>query len=237
MNIILLRQNDFCINDNNVSITDHRFDHIQTVLKSKVGDKLKVGIIGGNRGYGTIKKIESDKVVMDVFLNKEPLSRHNFDIVLSLPRPKMLRRILRTIAEFGVHRLHIVNSARVEKSYWQSPLLKNEKIQDALQTGMERSGDTIMTDVMLYKRFRPFVEDILPKLCAHRECYLTDINSQKSIKDLKSQDAVIIIGPEGGFVPFEIDLTTSVIANKINLGNRILSVDTALTTVLAQALT
>ena len=125
MNIILLRQNDFCINDNNVSITDHRFDHIQTVLKSKVGDKLKVGIIGGNRGYGTIKKIESDKVVMDIYLNKEPLSRHNFDIVLSLPRPKMLRRILRIIAEFGVHKLHIVNSARVEKSYWQSPLLKN----------------------------------------------------------------------------------------------------------------
>jgi hypothetical protein len=44
-------------------------------------------------------------------------------VVLALPRPKMLRRILRALAEVGVKELHLINSYRVEKSYWQSPLL------------------------------------------------------------------------------------------------------------------
>jgi RsmE family RNA methyltransferase len=48
--------------------------------------------------------------------------------------------------------------------------------------------------------------------------------------------AVVIIGPEGGFVPFEIELAEAVIAQRVGLGERILSVDTALITVLAQAL-
>jgi RsmE family RNA methyltransferase len=45
-----------------------------------------------------------------------------------------------------------------------------------------------------------------------------------------------MIGPEGGFVPFEIELAEAVIAQRVSLGERILSVDTALITVLAQAL-
>jgi RsmE family RNA methyltransferase len=45
-----------------------------------------------------------------------------------------------------------------------------------------------------------------------------------------------MIGPEGGFVPFEIQLAEKTIAQRVNLGTRVLSVDTALTTVLAQAL-
>jgi RsmE family RNA methyltransferase len=46
-----------------------------------------------------------------------------------------------------------------------------------------------------------------------------------------------MIGPEGGFVPFEIQLAEAVSARRVCLGPRTLSVDTALVTVLAQAST
>ena len=42
-----------------------------------------------------------------------------------------------------------------------------------------------------------------------------------------------MVGPEGGFVPFEIDLACQTIANRVHLGGRTLSVDTALTSSLA----
>jgi RsmE family RNA methyltransferase len=48
--------------------------------------------------------------------------------------------------------------------------------------------------------------------------------------------ALVMVGPEGGFVPFEVRLAESVQAQRVGLGERILSVDTALITVLAQAL-
>ena len=238
MNIILLRKQDFISNTNTVLICDYRLTHIIKVLNPCVGQSLKVGLVGEKCGHGLVESIDPHVVKLRVFLDKSPPRRHQFDIILALPRPKMLRRILRTIAEYGVKNLHLINSARVEKSYWQSPLLQPEKIHDALMAGMERSKDTLMTNVHLHKRFRPFVEDQLSHLCATRNCWITDMKAAKSAieLDIASTPAVVLIGPEGGFVPFEVELATSKIARSIHLGTRVLSVDTAVTTVLAQAL-
>ena len=238
MNIILLKQQDFIHDSNTALISDYRLTHILKILNPSIGQSLKVGLVGGSCGYGIVECIDTQVVKLKVILNENAPSRHKFDIVLALPRPKMLRRILRTIAEYGVENLHLVNSARVEKSYWQSPLLQPEKIDDALMAGMERSKDTLMTNVHLHKRFRPFVEDQLSHLCANRNCWITDMNAAKSAieLDIASTPAVVLSGPEGGFVPFEVELATSKIARSIHLGRRVLSVDTAVTTVLAQAL-
>ena len=124
MNIILLRKHDFIHNSTKALIEDDRFVHIQRVIKPNVGQSLKVGLLGGSCGYGIVESINSKRVIINVVLNEQAPNRHPFDIVLALPRPKMLRRILRTIAEYGVDNLHLINSARVEKSYWQSPLLQ-----------------------------------------------------------------------------------------------------------------
>ena len=238
MNIILLRKQDFISNTNTVLIRDYRLTHIIKVLNPCVGQSLKVGLVGEKCGHGLVESIDPHVVKLRVFLDKSPPRRHQFDIILALPRPKMLRRILRTIAEYGVKNLHLINSARVEKSYWQSPLLQPEKIQESLVAGMERSKDTLMTNVQFYPRFRPFVEDQLPHLCGSRSCWITDMGAENSAIDLNiaSKPSVIMIGPEGGFVPFEVDLATAKIASPIHLGTRVLSVDTAVTTVLAQAL-
>ena len=45
-----------------------------------------------------------------------------------------------------------------------------------------------------------------------------------------------MLGPEGGFVPFEVDLAQSVGALPVNLGARTLSVDTAVAAALSQSL-
>ena len=238
MNIILLKNQDFLSNSNTVLIRDYRLTHILKVLNPSIGQSLKVGLLGGDCGYGIVESIDSQFIKLKVILNEFAPPRHQFDIVLALPRPKMLRRILRTIAEYGVKNLHLVNSARVEKSYWQSPVLQPEKIHESLIIGMERSKDTLITNVQFHPRYRPFVEDQLPNLCGSRACWITDMSADKSAVELNiaSKPAVIMIGPEGGFVPFEVELATSTIARPIHLGTRVLSVDTAVTTVLAQAL-
>ena len=238
MNIILLREHDFIHNSTRVLIQDDRFVHIVGVINPNIGQSLKVGLLGGSCGYGIVESIHSKGMILNVVLNELAPHRHPFDIVLALPRPKMLRRILRTIGEYGVDNLHLINSARVEKSFWQSPLLQPEKIHDALMAGMERSKDTIMTNVLLHQRFRPFIEDKLPGICGDRDCWLTDMNATRSAVDIdiSSKPSVVMIGPEGGFVPFETELAISTIAQPIHLGGRTLSVDTAVTTVLAQAL-
>ena len=235
MNIILLDKEDW-INEQTVLLRDHRATHIRGVLKSNVDDTVRVGLLGGNRGTAIIEAINEDGVQLRVEAAEPPPPRHCFDIVMALPRPKMLRRILRTVAEFGVANLHLINSARVEKSYWQSPLLHPHKLNEALMAGLERSMDTVLPRVHFHQRFRPFVEDELAQICADRPCWIADMHGTRSLADQARGPAVVLIGPEGGFVPFEVNLAESVIAQRIHLGGRILSVDTALTTVLAQAL-
>ena len=108
----------------------------------------------------------------------------------------MLRRVLRTVAEFGVANLHLINTARVEKSYWQSPLLAPAKLEDALLAGMERASDTVMPLVHQHKLFRPFVEDQLSVLCAGRPCWIAQMGSAESLRDTPPGQAVVMVGPE-----------------------------------------
>ena len=237
MNILLLRPGDNWLDATTVHITDHRADHLRQVLRSAEGESIRVGVVGGQRGDARVEAIDASGVTLRVALNEPPPPRHRFDIVLALPRPKMLRRILRTVAEYGVCNLHLINSARVEKSYWQSPLLAPERIEEALLAGMERSRDTIAPVVQLHPRFRPFIEDELGEICAGRPCWITDLGAPQALADVPAGDAVVMVGPEGGFVPFEIDLVCSIIARRVHLGGRTLSVDTALTCALAQGLT
>jgi len=235
MNIILLKSDDWIAADV-VVLRDHRASHIRDVLRSAVGDSLRVGLLGGQRGLGIINSLDGGGVQLTVTLSEPPPPRHRFDIVLALPRPKMLRRILRTATEFGVAHLHLIHSARVEKSYWQSPLLQPEHLDAALRAGLERSMDTVAPQVHLHQRFRPFVEDQLTDLCAGRPCWIADKDGRRSLAEMPAEPAVVMIGPEGGFVPFEVALAEAVIAERVHLGCRILSVDTALPAVLAQAL-
>jgi len=233
MNIVLLHPGDW--SDGQVAVLrDRRANHIREVLRARVGDSLRVGQLGGACGLGLIEAIDAGGVRLRVELNQAPPARHPFDIVLALPRPKMLRKILRQCAEFGVNHLHLIHSARVEKSYWQSPLLHPDRLDEALLAGLERARDTIRPQVHLHRRFRPFVEDVLPGLCAGRPCWIADIDAPVSLAEAPPGPALVMIGPEGGFVPFEVQLAESVRAQRVGLGERILSVDTALVTVLAR---
>ena len=234
MNIILLRPEDW-LDASTVELRDRRHEHIRKVLKSCAGASLKVGEIGGHRGTGVVTLTSDDATQLAVTLSQPPSSRHAFDIALSLPRPKMLRRVFRTVAEMGVAQLHLIHSARVEKSFWQTPLLQQERIADALQSGLERSGDTILPQIHLHRFFKPFIEDIAPDLLEGRQGWIAHQSAAEPISR-GAGGALVLLGPEGGFVPFELGLAQTAGFSAGHLGGRTLSVDTAVAAALSQAL-
>ena len=167
MNIVLLRENDWT-DGNIVILADYRAYHLINVIKVEINQTLRVGLINGNRGSAIVKQLGENMVELEVTLSEAPLPRHPIHLVLALPRPKMLRRVFRSVAEFGVAELHLIHSYRVEKSYWQSPFLDEDKIEMALIQGLERAGDTVLPRVYQHKRFKPFVEDVLPDVSKDR---------------------------------------------------------------------
>ena len=233
MNIILLAPEDW-LDENTVCLDDRRHEHIRGILKAEVGNALRVGLLGGLRGSGTVIKLSDEHTHLEVDLVDPPPSRHRCDLILALPRPKMLRRVFRTAAEMGVAHLYLINSARVEKSYWQSPLLQPDRIKVALTAGLERAGDTLLPQVHLHPRFKPFVEDQLPGLIGSSGCWIAHPGAPEALAT-QSREGLIMLGPEGGFVPYEVELAQSMGARPVRLSDRILSVDTAVTAALSQS--
>ena len=233
MNIILLAPEDW-LDENTVCLDGRRHEHIRGVLKSEVGDALRVGLLGGLIGSGTVVKQSDEDTHLQVDLVESPLPRHPCDLILALPRPKMLRRVFRTAAEMGVAHLYLINSARVEKSYWQSPLLQPDRIKAALTAGLERAGDTVLPEVHLHPRFKPFIEDQLPGLIESSACWIAHPGAPEALAT-QSGEGLILLGPEGGFVPYEVELAQSMGAQPFRLSDRVLSVDTAVTAALSQS--
>jgi len=234
MNLVLIFNTDF-IGENKVRLSDRRFKHIASILKAGQGQTLQVGLLNGLLGTGQITEISADHVELAVHLSTPPPQPVSITVILALPRPKMIRRIIQNIASIGVKELYFINSFHVEKSYWQSPALEPHAIREHLITGLEQGKDTVLPEVHLRKRFKPFIEDELPSIVKDAQTRLVahPYDSQPCPQSIKT-DTVIALGPEQGFSPYEIERFIDNKFSSISLGDRILKVEIALTFMLGK---
>jgi 16S rRNA (uracil1498-N3)-methyltransferase len=138
----------------------------------------------------------------------------------------MLKRTLQTVATLGVKKMYLINSYRVEKSYWQTPLLSEAALQEHLLLGLEQGCDTLMPEVVLVKRFKPFVEDELPHIIHGTHALVAHPYTQTECPAQVQNKISLAIGPEGGFIPYEINLLETCGFTAVNLGARIMRVET-----------
>jgi RsmE family RNA methyltransferase len=220
--------------DGLLRITDQRLEHLRSVHGAQVGDSVRVGEINGQVGTANILELSDNAALLSDTLIEAPPEKLPVSVILALPRPKMLRRILRAVAEFGVPELHLINSYRVEKSYWQTPVLEAETIHRYLLQGLEQSRDTVLPQVHCHRRFKPFVEDLLPDMLQDRRALLAHPGDWPPCPSGLNDQTTVIIGPEGGFIPYEVDLLQGAGCETVSLGPRILRVENALPFLLAK---
>ncbi len=232
MNILLAEQEE--VVDGRLVVTDHRAEHIVKVLRAEVGETVRLGIIDGPRGTGVIESIRRKhprSVVLRVSLQETVLMRPPIDLVLALARPIMMRRILSQATALGVGRFFFIHANRVEKSFWEASLLEQESYADHLRQGLEQAVDTRMPEVTFFRRFKPFVEDFLPtinhdygqRIVAHPQ---GDRTLQQAMAGVQGR-VLLAIGPEGGWVDYEVEKFIESGFVSCTLGERILKVDTA----------
>ncbi|NWA06708.1 16S rRNA (uracil(1498)-N(3))-methyltransferase [Pseudomonas gingeri] len=233
MNLLLLEEADFIAADQ-VVLRDRRLTHMQEVHRVALGDNLRVGRIGGLMGNAEVVRLEAGEAQLRVSLDQPPPAKLPLTLVLALPRPKMLRRVFQTIATMGVPKVVLVNSYRVEKSFWQTPFLDPEAIREQLVLGLEQTRDTVLPEVIIEKRFKPFVEDRLPAISAGTLGLVGHPGNYPPCPRGLDEPVTLAIGPEGGWIPYEIDLLARSGLQPVQLGERILRVETAVTALLAR---
>jgi RsmE family RNA methyltransferase len=225
VNLLLLEDADFIASDR-VVLRDRRLKHMQEVHRSEVGDSLRVGRVGGLLGNAELLRLEPREAELSVVFDREPPAKLPLTLILALPRPKMLRRVFQTVATMGVPKVILVNSYRVEKSFWQTPFLEPAAIREQLILGLEQARDSVLPEIVIEKRFKPIVDSTLG-LVGHPGDFPA---CPRGIE----QPVTLAIGPEGGWIPYEIDLLRASGMNPVQLGERILRVETAVTALLAR---
>ena len=227
MNLLLLTASDLADRPDRTRISGRRAAHMLDILGVSLGSKVSAGLVGGQIGQATVVAIEGREVELELCLDRDPPPRFDLRLVLALPRPNALRRILQGCAAIGVRSIHLINSRRVEKSYWGSHLLLAPRCEAELLLGAEQGRDTILPEVHIHRLFKRFVEDRLGSIGEGTLKLLGEADATELCPTAVCRPVTLVIGPEGGLIPYEIDAIQSVGFGPVHLGPRALRVEQA----------
>ena len=225
MNLLLLDADELSA-DGTARLAGARLRHLREVLGVGPGRTLRAGVLGGRVGTAEVLALTDTEAVLRVTLDRPPPPRPGVDLVVAIPRPKALRRILASAASLGVDRLVLVAAARVEKSYFASPVLMPERTQKHLRDGLEQAQDTVLPEVHVERRFRPFVEDRMDALLGPGERWLLHPGNGGPPQPSPDGRLALAVGPEGGWVPFERTLLEARGFRPLGFGLRTLRTET-----------
>jgi RsmE family RNA methyltransferase len=241
MNLILLEPGEVGP-DAAISLPGTRASHLRTVLKVVPGDVVRVGIIDGPMGRGTVTAVATDRVELRCDFDAVVPERPRVDLVLALPRPKVMRRLWAPLAALGVGRVMLTSAERVERDYFGAHVLDENVYRPLLVDGLQQAKDTRLPVVSIHRRFKVFVEDDLDRLCpdgrrivAHPS---TPGHAGRSVAGALAgigthASAVVAVGPEGGWNGFELALLEAHGFTTVSMGPRSLATATACIALLA----
>jgi len=246
VNLVLLEDEDFVGGGvgvangegegDRIRLTGRRLQHVRDVHRAERGDVLRVGRLGGRVGRGRVTLLDESALEMEIELDGEPPPPLDVTLTLALPRPPVLRRVLIAATSMGVKRIVLHNASAVEKSFWQSHALEEAAIRAQLVLGLEQARDTLLPDVVLCRRFRPFAEDELPRWLGDRAGWLAHPNAAASSLGEGARPGLIAVGPESGWNEFELERLHAAGLRAVSLGPRPLRVETAIPALLARLL-
>jgi 16S rRNA (uracil1498-N3)-methyltransferase len=228
---------------------DPRARHVLDVLRAKVADRIRIGLLDGPRGLGTVRAIAAEPATVELtcVFDESPPSVPTDTLILAVPRPKVLRRCLATAAALGFGHIVLVRTWRVDPTHLQSRGLRPEPIRDALLDGLAQARRTHVPRLSRCDRFRPFVEDQIEDLLRPRPGaapparYVAAVEDGSAVEIGASDEArsrgapiAVAIGPERGFVPYEVARLRERGFRAVRAGESPLTVENALTYVTAR---
>lgn len=228
---------NFFVDENNKQgncyiITDADYNHIKNVLRMAEGEKLLVSV-GGKSDLCEIERFEPDAVTVKILAENYNDTELKTKIYLfqGLPKSDKMELIIQKSVELGVSGIIPVEMSRsVVKLDGKKKVSKQSRWQSIAESAAKQSKrNTIpkVFDVVNYKQALDMASEF-DMIIVPYECKEGMVATKNAINQLKSCKSVgILIGPEGGFEPKEIELAERNGGKIISLGKRILRTETA----------
>jgi 16S rRNA (uracil1498-N3)-methyltransferase len=228
---LLLCDRDAVASDGTVTLDNVRAAHVRTVLRAVPGDVVRVGILDGPTGRGEVVALDEARVVLRCDFDPVAPPIPCVDLLLAVPRPKVLRRLWAQLAALGVGRIILTNASRVERPYFDTHVLEEATYRPLLVEGLQQAGDTHLPRVSIHRQFRILVEDTLGPALPGEQRLVAHPRGDRSpltvVRPAAGRRVLLAVGPEGGWNAFELDLLALAGFEAISLGSRTLRTDTA----------
>lgn len=216
---------------------------MRSVLGVVPGQTVRIGLVDGPFGVGTVRGIDGEAVEMECGFEPDPPPRPRIDLLLAVPRPKVLRRLWAQLAAMGVGRVILTNAEKVERPYFDTHYLSPSVYRPLLLEGLQQARDTRVPEVSIHRRFKVLVEDELASLSDAHIRVVGDPSAAMPVHGVIGQRArdaadarvLLAVGPEGGWNAYELALLQSHGFECAGLGARTLRTDTACMSLLALA--
>lgn len=134
MNLILCESPE-ARTDGTITLTGARAAHVRGVLRARPGDTVRIGLVDGPTGHGEVLALDDESVVLRCELDAPVPTPPAVDLLLALPRPKVLRRLWAQFAALGVGQIILTNASRVERHYFDTHVLEESTYRPLLIEG------------------------------------------------------------------------------------------------------
>lgn len=228
---------NFFIDENNrhndcYLITGSDYNHIINVLRMQAGDTFLVSC-NGTSNLCSIERIENE--IITARITEENYQSTNLPIKIylfqGLPKADKMELIIQKAVELGVEGIIPVEMNRcVVKLDDKKKKSKQARWQAIAESAAKQSKRNIIPEVYEVMSYKKAIEK-----AKELDIFMIPYESKHGMKDTKNVLAKIksgvsvgiLIGPEGGFEEYEIDLSTEAGGATISLGKRILRTETA----------
>jgi RsmE family RNA methyltransferase len=146
----------------------------------------------------------------------------------------MIRRIIQAVTTLGVKEIFLINSWRVEKSFWKSPVLDEDKLRQQMILGLEQGRDTLLPRIYFKRFFTDFLNQELLAVSENTLKILAHPKAGTICPHAVNRPVTLVVGPEGGFIDIEVASLEKTGFNSCHIGSRILKVETAVTALISR---
>lgn len=204
------------------SLKEESLHHLVNVIRIEAGEEILLLNGEGLEVLTEVETISKRELRLKFKSSRERQRDFHFDLALAMPKREALELCLKEATELGFRKIYLIRS-----DYSQMKMPELDRMEKLLVSALEQSNAPFLPEIIEASWEKiPFPE--------YTEAILMD-SQTKINRDHKKADALaarlLIVGPEGGFSPRELELLHSKeMVKVVNLPTPILRTPTALAT-------
>lgn len=239
MNLIIIKSDE--LQGTLATVGGDRARHIREVLGSEVGHDIRVGLLNGPTGRGTIRSLTDTRVEIECMLDGPVSPVPHVSLILALPRPRVMKKLWSELSSLGVGHIILTNANRVERMYFDTHILEPKHYEEWIIDGLQQARDTRFPEVRISRKLTWVLQDILPEFFSGHLRLFADPGAPSTVRSqiLAAPEAaphvVLAVGPEGGWNDHEREAFAAHGFQFVGLGERTLRTDIACISLLALA--